>query len=323
MQRAPSTVWLVVSFTLLFTFGMAASQSQAHDGTPAPGETVPAGAGQAMEPLAIGLFEQVPAPPVVFDLSRATFPPGASTPPGPDPGPSLTYVASGQLRFLLDGPATVTRLATGPQPASADETVEAGNWIVVPAGTGFQAVNSTSEQAVALVLRLTPLAQGSPSAEPSAPLASPAAGALAGTPGPEPVSLIFEPLAGGVLTNLPPAPLAVALTRLTYEPGAGDPMPSQNPGPLIGYVESGQIGYTLASGEAIVGRSGVPGVSGSTAGVEVTLNAGDWLFEQAGTASQGRNPGDTPASILLAILAPPEAFLGLVPAETPVASPAP
>ncbi len=321
MRRALFTIWLVVSLLVLLTTGIATNRSPAQSGTPAPGETEPAVVGQTMEPLAIGLFEEVPAPPVVFDLSRATFPPGASTPPGPDPGPSLTYVVSGQLRFLLDGPATVTRLDVGPQPATADETVETGNWIVVPAGTGFQAVNATSEQAVALVLRLTPLAEGTPSAEPAAPMASPAAEAPAGTPGPEPASLVFEPLAGGVLTDLPPAPLAVALTHLTYDPGAGDPMPSQNAGPLIGYVESGRIGYSLASGEAVIGRSGVPGATVTAAGVEVILEAGDWLFEQAGTASQGRNPGDTPASILLAILAPPEAFLGLEPAATPVASP--
>jgi hypothetical protein len=111
------------------------------------------------------------------------------------------------------------------------------------------------------------------------------------------------------------------MTRLTFDPGAGDPMPSQNPGPLIGYVERGQIGYTLAGGEAVIGQSGTPGITAATAGTEVMLDAGDWLFEQAGTASQGRNPGETPASILLVVLAQPEAFLGMQPAASPAASP--
>ncbi len=324
MRRSSLTIWLSASAALVLAIGLVASRSGAQGGTPVPETTPAAVAGQSMEPIAIGLFEQIPTPPVVFDLSRATFAPGASTPPGPDAGPSLTYVMAGQLRFLLDGPATVTRLGVGPQPATTDEIVEAGNWIVIPAGTGFQAINEESDDAIALVTRLMPLpSTGTGTPSPEAVTPSPAMEANPPTASPIAIApaLVFEPLAGGVVAALPPTPLAVALTRLTFDPGTGDPMPSQNPGPLIGYVERGQIGYTLASGEAVIGRSGAAGITAATPGTEVTLNAGDWLFEQAGTASQGRNPGDTPASILLVVLAQPEAFLGIQPVPSPAASP--
>lgn len=316
---------LIVALAMLMVGGIVAQSVSAQDGTPAPETPEPTAPGQMTVPLAIGLFESVPDAPVAFYLSLATFPPGASTPPEPDPGPSMTYVQSGQLRFEIEGPATVTRLDVGPQPATGEVTVGAGDWVVVPMGVPFRVLNEGSEYAVALVAGLLPLETvtgATPSAEEATPIASPEGtpSALASPEGTTP-EFIFEPLAGGVIAELPPAPLAVALLRLTYDPGAGDPIPSQNAGPLIGYVENGQIGYTLASGQATTGKAGSLEFTEAPVGQEVILNPGDWLFEQAGAASQGRNTDGAGASVLLAILAPPDAFLIPQPTTDPAASP--
>lgn len=117
-----------------------------------------------------------------------------------------------------------------------------------------------------------------------------------------------EPIAGvsggaigeGELAAMPGSILS--LRRAVFEPG-GYVSTHHHTGPLILYVESGELTYPIVEGDVEIHRGvdeGTPAASerfGS--GEEPVLGAGDWLFED-GIVHGARNDGDTPAVVWLA-----------------------
>ena len=280
----------------------------AQEATPSGQEATPSDTGAAPEGLvaqvlAQGVIGDAPRLPAHVDLGRLVFPPGARTPPGPDPGPSLTFVESGVLTIRLDGPATVTRAATAATPGAAVPatpdavvTLRAGDGIFIPAGTGFQVRNEGQEPAAFLVARIFP---------------------IVGDFG------AYQTLARGEWTALPAGPLTFALVRVTFAPGAEDPAAGPT-GPLLAYVEQGAFTETVTSGEVQVLRApalGTPAAGAeptvATAGATFELTAGDAVVEQAGIVRGVRNAEDESGVALLVALVPAEAATAATPVATP------
>ena len=123
-------------------------------------------------------------------------------------------------------------------------------------------------------------------------------------------SIVAETLAVGPLPEVPGQ--ALLQLRVTLAPGAV--VPSHiHPGNLVFSVDSGEVTYTAIEGSVPVSwaEAGTP-VAETTlsAGEEVVLHEGDWLFEQRGTIHEVRNSGDTPAVLLIsALVATDEEFL--------------
>ena len=139
-------------------------------------------------------------------------------------------------------------------------------------------------------------------AVPAAQEATPAGGA----------AIIAEPLGSVPSTDAPGKVLV--LQRVTLAPGAVVP-PHVHPGQLVVTVESGTFAVTPLSGQGRVLRAGAgtPTAAEEIAqGTEVTLRAGEWFVEPPDSVHSARNPGDTPAVLLIA---------GLVAADQPILIP--
>ena len=109
-----------------------------------------------------------------------------------------------------------------------------------------------------------------------------------------------ETLFSTTLDGLPPAPIPVAVARITFDPGAGLSM-TANPGPALHFVEEGNAGYTLGDGGQVwqaVAEGAVPASAAATPGTEVLLGPGDGAVDQRGATSTIRNAGDTPLVVL-------------------------
>ena len=108
------------------------------------------------------------------------------------------------------------------------------------------------------------------------------------------------------------------LSRRTFAPGA-DSGEHPAPGPVVLFVESGTIGFTVIDGAALVTRAYVEADSDSTPetseapeapetvaeGTEVLLAPGDSVFYDEGVVHTVRNAGDVEAVTLEARLNPP------------------
>jgi hypothetical protein len=111
----------------------------------------------------------------------------------------------------------------------------------------------------------------------------------------------WEPLARFTVEKSPPAPIFVALTRLTYDTQAVQPSQSR-PGPVVEYVETGRIELEAAGGVTVL--RGPPDAAKRQEtidqGTPVMLGPGDSVFIAGGTAASPRNPGEEPANVLVA-----------------------
>jgi hypothetical protein len=116
-------------------------------------------------------------------------------------------------------------------------------------------------------------------------------------------------LPGVSIETLGSAPLGDAelmLLRITVEPGASVPLGDSLGGGVVS-LQSGSVGALLVSGEADLTLAGDPDLLPLTPGLRVLLVPGDALSFTSGTELELSNPGDTPATILLAALTAPAA----------------
>jgi quercetin dioxygenase-like cupin family protein len=94
----------------------------------------------------------------------------------------------------------------------------------------------------------------------------------------------------------------LTLLRVTFDPG-GSIGAHVHPGALTLSIESGALVYAVIEGEAELQRPAVDGTpvpaEPLTAGQEMTLNPGDWVFEE-GIIHSARNDGADPAVVLIA-----------------------
>jgi quercetin dioxygenase-like cupin family protein len=113
--------------------------------------------------------------------------------------------------------------------------------------------------------------------------------------------VVWQPLARITVEKLPPAPVFIALTRVTYDTGAAQPSQSR-PGPVLEYVESGRMELEARGGLTVL--RGRPDTAGQPEtidqGTPVTLGPGDSVFIAGGTGTSARNPGEEPADVLIA-----------------------
>src|SRR5699024_618070 len=99
----------------------------------------------------------VPAPMTVRML-RITVSPGGSTPMHTHPGPEFDLVESGTLTIRTDGDATITRDSGDTEQATAEEqSLDPGDWIIYPAGTGMYYENTGDDDVTLLSAVLLPV----------------------------------------------------------------------------------------------------------------------------------------------------------------------
>ena len=109
--------------------------------------------------------------------------------------------------------------------------------------------------------------------------------------------------------GLPPEASGQQLTllRATFAPGSLLPM-HRHPGPMLLYIESGALGYTLADWTAEIVRAAVAGSNAPpeilSPGQETILQVGDQLLER-GVTHAAHNAGSVPAIVLISALLTP------------------
>src|SRR5688500_16380571 len=109
-----------------------------------------------------------------------------------------------------------------------------------------------------------------------------------------------ETLFSTTLDGLPPAPIPVAVARITFDPGAGLSM-TANPGPALHFVEEGSFSVTMAGVATLIpDAAATPGAAGSeTPAGEFAIVPGDLLVIPANTPFEVFNTGATPAVAII------------------------
>lgn len=141
-------------------------------------------------------------------------------------------------------------------------------------------------------LTLTLLAHGSRSV--AAQEATPAAAGL-------PPGVALAPLIQVPLEEIPTAPITLALTRLTMEPGVSVPESSVPDILEIAYVEEGTLICPGAEGRTVYGPDGTELASGAG---ELEVPTGGAIVVPPNVVDGARNDGDVVLSVLLIDLAP-------------------
>jgi quercetin dioxygenase-like cupin family protein len=248
------------------------------DATPQPVEAT-------FEPLATALIEQLPPAPAAIGLARITYEPGLSGGRGYVPGPQVWAVEEGELTISIGGDVS-TPAADGTPVAASEVTLQAGDQAFVPAFTEREVTNAGNEPVTVLTVWMTP----------GDTFSAPAQDQI-------PQGITLEVLSSGVAQTLPDQPVALTLARGIFEPGYELPPGAPTHAPVLTYIEEGELGYTISSGEseftfadtddatpAAVDPAATP--VASIPGQEVILRAGDSLFTQTGAVESARNAGE-------------------------------
>jgi mannose-6-phosphate isomerase-like protein (cupin superfamily) len=287
---------LTSALLALLVLLVASSAAGARQATPPEIEVAP---GITASPLVMASLDALPRDPSLAVFARVTLAPGAVVPPGGDQSVGLYYVESGDL--TVTGPAAVPIIRAGESTAemsdpAADVVVSAGDTLAI--GLCFEnGFRNDGDEPVSLLIG------GVSALDPS------------GCPGPTPVAesetpgLEFQFIVLGTIDPPPARPARLAMTRLTYAPGAADPAPAVNGGTVLAHIESGTFGMTIESGEGIYVRK--PDDPSNFYNerqeplieeIEATLNPGDLVWQKSGTVFQARNAGTEPASVVIFIL---------------------
>jgi len=180
--------------------------SEAAMATPSVSAMATPVAGEATTQPLIAASLEVPAEEPYVDLFRVDYAPGAAEESHAETGPTLNLVAAGNLTIAVEGPAMLTRAAdpaTGEAiTAGTEVTLEAGDGLMIPAGTAHTTRNPGEGPAVLLIAAIIPV-----DAEPPPPAAG----------------VTWYWLASGVPAAA--GPNAVILDRVTLAPGAAIPPP--------------------------------------------------------------------------------------------------
>jgi quercetin dioxygenase-like cupin family protein len=232
--------------------------------TPGASAMATPGAGEAVTQTLMAATVEVPEAEHYVDLFRVDYAPGATEESHAATGPALDMVVAGSLTITVEGPAMVTRAA---DPATSEAvapgtevTLDAGDGLMIPAGTAHTNRNAGEGPAVLLAAVFLPVDADAP---------PPAAG----------VTLLW--LASG--PSAAAGPNAVSLDRVTLGPGAAIPPP---------------LLYTVASGSAEVTEDGGLQNTGPTTMELVTLTYEPApIPEEAADSEDGSTgtPSATPA----------------------------
>ena len=152
--------------------------------------------------------------------------------------------------------------------------------------------------------------------------ASPAAVEAEGEEFP-PEGVSFEFLGYGPGTVLPANPADVVLFRLALEPGVSFPADPTDPSVGLVAIESGALTFVVEAPITVLhpvvgGFPGPDDFETVPAGEEFTMEKGDSAVFPPNVAGELRNDGEIAVSLLVALIAPPEAGEGATPvAGTP------
>jgi hypothetical protein len=242
--------------------------------------------GVTVEQLLGATVDGVPAAPVRVTLERWTFPPGPDAFRAPGfSGPLLIVMEAGRLAITVEGTAWLMRdaVADSAQPEQVmpgtNLTLEAGDQLVIPPGTGFSEQNAGQEPAVKVAVPL-----------------------LAGSGGPEGATwnasaIAAVDLAVAERASLPTGALRVTLARYTLMPGVSLP-PQAVAGLELIAVEAGTLGLTLAGDQ-------LPGRHRATPDAVVTYGTGSRVpTVEPGVTRSILNAGEEPLVVLVASLSP-------------------
>jgi hypothetical protein len=122
-----------------------------------------------------------------------------------------------------------------------------------------------------------------------------------------PEGVAFEILASGRAEVVPPGPARFEIFRLWLEPGAGLPIPPDDPSLGIPVVESGTVAMHVTAPVTITraAMGDVPGAQEEVAaGTEFTLNPGDSIVGSPNAGGESRNDGFEPAVVPIAHIMP-------------------
>jgi hypothetical protein len=293
MRRLVSSLFALI---LLFSGGSAALARQA---TPTPITLAPGITGVFAASVNV---DALPKDSSIVIFARYTLAPGAEVPANAGSSVAMIYVESGKLTLTGPGATSIYRAgATQPEPTdpNTEEVLAAGDTVYTPVCSLTGLRNNGTAPVSLLLGGVTGLT------EEVCPGASPAATPAAGSEIP---GLTPEFFALGATKPQPTLPAQMEMVKATYAPGASD-QPGANSGTVLARVDSGTFSLTMSEGEATIIRKPANPTDFFSAhedplvaGVETTVNAGDMVWEAGGTAIQGRNSGNTPATVVLFVL---------------------
>lgn len=144
--------------------------------------------------------------------------------------------------------------------------------------------------------------------------ASPAAGTFSEG------GITFEPLAFASALALPSTG-ELAVSRISFEPGAGFPIEEGDPSNALAVIESGELTIVqdgpllvtragalgAAMGESDEGGAFTPETEEIAAGEELTVGTGDAVLFPPNASGEIRNDGQEPAVVLVVFVGPPMA----------------
>jgi len=271
--------WSIIALVGVIATAMPVAAQEATPALPVDGVLI--------VPLIRARLEQLPAAPAMALLGRFSLVGGGQVATQTLDGPLVLLDETGAVTVQVDGPASLaaagtigTPAVTAPVTAGSPLTLAPGDVLTVPAGTGHSITNAGGEVASLIGVAVLPGEIRNP---------------LPGTD--------LTLLSAGEAKGLPAGPVDVAMSRVTYAPGATRPKHG-HPGPELLYVESGQLSLVVDSGEGLYG----PALSGDATpaaltgpatvapvGQGVSLPAGSSLFVQPGLVGIAPNvaPGNT------------------------------
>lgn len=247
-------------------------------------------------------LDEFPPAPVSIRLLRITLQPGASSPMHTHPGPEFDLVESGTLTVRADGDAVVNRAGT-PEPVPAEGTsVNPGEFVVFPPGTGMNLVNESDQELVLLSAVFHPVNEDVPSTTYTD--GEPAANAFDG--------VSFVVLGDGIVQEFPTGPVTITLDSIVLPAGADLPATS---GLALYSKVDGNFSFRVDGGNVQVSRSASPGLRPNAAPEqEFTLETSDAAFFPDGSAAASRS-GEAGDLSLLRLSAVPAEPLTTTPAS--------
>lgn len=160
--------YVVVAVTLLALLigsgARIAAQESTPEASPVPSEVSEAN-GVSFEPIAVGVADSLPPAPAVLQLFRIRIAPGgAFSEPDGDPGTGMITVESGVATMSFTLPSSIIRAGSETptmQAANEEFTLDTGDAVVPPPGSGGTIRNDGSAELVLLAMGIRPLESAS------------------------------------------------------------------------------------------------------------------------------------------------------------------
>lgn len=241
-------------------------------------------------------FDQFVPAPMTVRMLRITVAPGASVPMHTHPGPEFDRVEAGTLTAMAQGEAGITRGDGTEESATAEgDTLETGDWILYPAGTGMSWQNQGEEDVVILSSVVLPVGADFPESI-TYTEGSPSSAAFEG--------VSFTVLGDGLVQQFPSGPATVTIDSLVVPDGTD--LPAADGVAMYSHV-NGNFSFVVNGGAVQVSRSELESLQpNAIPGEEFTLAQGDAAFFPAGVTATSRANETSPLELLRLTVTPQE-----------------